>query len=132
MYMNLTASACVRSTSTSCLLTLAAEIPLPVRYHECLCSIQRTPADSISLQGEGDVVTATAIPGKPGLVVIESVTGDDGRLPLAPDQNCVGIAALEALEMIAAQHGRPACGVALRLEKVRAGHLRCPSGMPMG
>ena len=70
-------------------------------------------------QGDGDVVTATAIPGKPGLVVIESVTGDDGRLPLEPDRNCVGIAALEALEMINEAHGRPACGVALRLEKVR-------------
>ncbi len=70
-------------------------------------------------QGDGDVVTATAIPGKPGLVVIESVTGDDGRLPLEPDRNCVGIAALEALEMINAAAGRPACGVALKLEKVR-------------
>ena len=84
------------------------------------------------LQGEGDVVTATALPGKPGLVVIESVTGDDGRLPREPNRNCVGIAALEALEMIAAQCGRPACGVALRLEKVLARRIRCTVGIATG
>ena len=50
-----------------------------------------------------------------------AVTGDDiaERLLLEPDRNCVGIAALEALGMINAAAGRPACGVALELEKVR-------------
>ena len=64
-------------------------------------------------------MTATALPGQPGRVIIERITGDGGRLPLEASQNCVGIAALEALEMIKASHGTPTCGVSLVLEKVR-------------
>ena len=66
----------------------------------------------------GDIVTATALPGQPGRVVIERITGDGGRLSLEAAQNCVGIAALEALEMLKASHGSPTCGVSLVLEKV--------------
>ena len=67
----------------------------------------------------GDIVTATALPGQAGKVVIERITGDGGRLPLEAAENCVGIAALEALEMIKASHGSPTCGVSLVLEKVQ-------------
>lgn len=70
----------------------------------------------------GDIVTATALPGQPGKVVIERIMGDGGRLPLEAAENCVGIAALEALEMIKASHGSPTCGVSLVLEK----------GLPLG
>lgn len=75
----------------------------------------------IALQNDsaaGDIVTATVLPGQPGRVIIESITGDGGRLPLEASENCVGIAALEALEMIKASYGTPTCGVSLVLEKV--------------
>lgn len=76
---------------------------------------------TLALQNDsaaGDIVTATVIPGQPGRVIIESITGDGGRLPLEASENCVGIAALEALEMIKASYGTPTCGVSLVLEKV--------------
>ena len=41
-------------------------------------------------QGEGDVVTATVLPDRPGEVVIESIVGDGGRLSLDAPKNCVG------------------------------------------
>ena len=63
-------------------------------------------------------MTATVLPGQPGRVVIERITGDGGRLPLEASENCVGIAALETLKMIEATHGVPTCGVSLVLEKV--------------
>lgn len=50
----------------------------------------------------------------PGEVVIRSITGDDGRLPLIAVDNCVGIAALETLKLL----GQTECGVALTLDKV--------------
>ena len=62
---------------------------------------------------------ATALPGRPGEVTIESITGDGGRLPLDAATNCVGIAALETLRLLG---GEPSCGVSLRLEK----------GLPLG
>lgn len=68
-------------------------------------------------QGEGDVVTASVLPGRPGEVVIESIEGDGGRLPLEAEKNCVGIAAIETLKLL----GQPSCGVSLRLQKVPEG-----------
>lgn len=66
-------------------------------------------------QGEGDIVTAEAMPDLPaGEVVIRSISGDDGRLPLIAVDNCVGIAALETLKAL----GQTACGVAITLDKV--------------
>ena len=75
-------------------------------------------------QGEGDIVTAEAMPDLPaGEVVIRSISGDDGRLPLIAVDNCVGIAALETLKAL----GQTACGVAITLDKVslHANKLRC-------
>ncbi|GMH39582.1 hypothetical protein BSKO_07480 [Bryopsis sp. KO-2023] len=71
-----------------------------------------------AVEGDGDVVTARAIPGEPGKVVIAGIVGDNGRLPLVAEENCVGIAALEALKMM----GNVTCGVELFLEK----------GLPLG
>ena len=60
-------------------------------------------------------MTAEAMPNlPPGEVIIRSITGDDGRLPLVAVDNCVGIAALETLNLL----GQTECGVALTLDKV--------------
>ena len=64
-------------------------------------------------QGDGDIVTARVLPNLPGQVVIESIEGDGGRLPLNAASNCVGIAAIETLKML----GQPTCGVGLKLRK---------------
>ena len=69
-------------------------------------------------QGEGDIVTATVLPGRPGEVVIQGIEGDGGRLSLDAPKNCVGIAAIETLKLL----GQPSCGVGLRLQK----------GLPLG
>lgn len=66
------------------------------------------------MQGAGDTVTARVLPDQPGVVVIESIEGDEGRLSLVAADNCVGIAALETLAML----GQPSCGVSLTLKKV--------------
>ncbi len=66
-------------------------------------------------QGEGDTVTATVLPDQPGKVVIESITGDGGRLTLDPAKNCIGVAATETLKLL----GQVSCGVSLKLNKVR-------------
>ncbi len=47
----------------------------------------------LAVQAPGDTVTATL--GGPGGIVIDRITGDDGRLPLAASDNCAGIAAIE-------------------------------------
>lgn len=72
-----------------------------------------------AVDGQGDIVTAVALPGRPGEVVIESIEGDGGRLTLDPAKNCVGIAATETLALLGAP---PSCGVGLRLRK----------GLPLG
>ena len=66
------------------------------------------------LQGQGDTVTATLLPDRPGHVEIESIEGDGGRLTLEAPKNCVGIAAIETLKLL----GSPSCGVSLKLQKV--------------
>lgn len=67
------------------------------------------------MKGEGDVVIAEAVPDlRGGEVVIQSITGDDGRLPLVAADNCVGIAAIETIKLL----GDIECGVALTLQKV--------------
>ena len=66
------------------------------------------------LQGQGDTVTATVLPDRPGHVEIESIEGDGGRLTLEAPKNCVGIAAIETLKLL----GSPSCGVSLKLQKV--------------
>lgn len=64
----------------------------------------------LAVTGPGDVVEArcTDAPG----VVIEEITGDDGRLAHDPAKNTAGVAATEALRIIGAKGG-----VALRLHK---------------
>lgn len=51
------------------------------------------------------------------MVEISAITGDNGRLSLNADKNCIGIAAKETLRLM----GQAACGVSLTLEKVRCG-----------
>ena len=69
----------------------------------------------VCVKGEGDVVIAEALPDLPGgEVIIQSITGDDGRLPLVAAKNCVGIAAIETIKLL----GDIDCGVALTLQKV--------------
>lgn len=63
---------------------------------------------------------ATVLEGEPGKVVIKSIVGDNGKLTLEADKNCVGIAAAETLKLFPG--GGPSCGVALELEK----------GLPLG
>lgn len=69
----------------------------------------------LAVDGLGDVVTARKLDSE--AVIIESVTGDDGRLPRQADQNTAGIAATEALKIIGIK-----TGVALNLKK----------GLPLG
>ena len=72
------------------------------------------------MQGEGDTVTAIAQPdSEPGSIVIDSISGDGGRLALEPDQNCIGIAARETLKLLPSP---PSCGITLQLHK----------GLPLG
>lgn len=71
-----------------------------------------------AVEGEGDTVTAKVLRDQPGQVVIESITGDNGRLSLVAADNCVGIAAAETLKLL----GSPSCGVSLTLHK----------GLPLG
>lgn len=69
------------------------------------------------MKGEGDIVIAEALPDRPGgEVIIQSITGDDGRLPLVAAKNCVGIAAMETMKLL----GDIDCGVGLTLQKVAA------------
>ena len=71
----------------------------------------------LCVKGEGDIVIAEALPDLPnGEVIIQSITGDDGRLPLVAAKNCVGIAAIETIKLL----GDIGCGVALTLQKVTA------------
>eukprot|EP00892_Ulva_mutabilis_P007209 jgi/Ulvmu1/4860/UM020_0146.1 len=73
-----------------------------------------------AIKGEGDTVRASVIEGEPGKVVIQSIIGDNGKLTLEAEKNCVGIAAAETLKLLPG--GGPSCGVALELEK----------GLPLG
>jgi hypothetical protein len=68
----------------------------------------------VVLQGAGDTVVARALPDQPGVVLIDKIEGDNGRLSLVAKDNCVGIAATETLKLI----GATSCGVALTLYKV--------------
>ena len=72
-----------------------------------------------AVEGEGDTVVATVLPDRPGEVVVESITGDNGRLSLVAAENCAGIGAAEVLKMLP---GPPSCGVSLKLTK----------GLPLG
>ena len=71
------------------------------------------------MQGDGDIVTATVLPDQPGMVRIDAIAGDGGRLSMDASKNCVGIAASETLALLEASFGSPlSCGVALQLQKV--------------
>lgn len=83
---------------------------VPLALRPALVCAPRPPR-----QGDGDTVTARVLPGEPGKVVIESITGDGGRLSLSAADNCIGIAAIETLKLL----GQPSCGIALTLNKVR-------------
>lgn len=69
-------------------------------------------------------MTAEFIPDAPGKLVISSIVGDDGRLSLDAEGNCVGIAARAALELMGLPSAGPSAhpGIALSLEK----------GLPLG
>ena len=59
-------------------------------------------------------MTATALPGQPGVVRIKAIAGDCGRLMLDASNNLVGIAAAETAALPEAVLGSPlACGIAL-------------------
>ena len=63
------------------------------------------------------MVTAKVVPDLPaGRVVIDDITGDDGRLPRVAERNCVGIAAIETIRLL----GNIDCGVSLSLKKVNS------------
>lgn len=64
-----------------------------------------------AIHGPGDLVTAR-FSGKPG-VAIDSISGDDGRLPLDASKNTAGLAVLSLLE----KHGRKEIGIELTIEK---------------
>lgn len=73
-----------------------------------------------AIDGQGDIVTARVLENVPaGRVVLESISGDGGRLSLEPENNCAGIAALETVKLFGAV---PSCGIGLTLEK----------GLPLG
>lgn len=73
-----------------------------------------------AIDGQGDIVTARVLDNVPaGTVVLESISGDGGRLSLEPRNNCAGIAALETVKILGAV---PSCGIGLTLEK----------GLPLG
>ena len=90
---------------------------IPSPAHNCVIAQQHmaslTPPDPV--QGDGDEVTAAALPSRPGEVVIESIEGDGGRLPLEAARNCAGIAAQQTLNLM----GPMACGVVLTIRKVQ-------------
>ncbi|KAL6758485.1 GHMP kinase [Haematococcus lacustris] len=114
--------------------------PSARRLHLCACADQRrapvkeqcsafAPATIANLgpgfdwlgcavQGGGDTVTARALPDQPGVVLIDKIEGDKGRLSLDPAKNCIGIAAQETLKLL----GPVTCGVGLTLHK----------GLPLG
>ncbi len=69
----------------------------------------------LAVTGDGDIVEARKID-TPG-VIIEAISGDGGRLPLAAAENTAGVAATEALKLAGSS-----TGVALKLYK----------GLPLG
>mmetsp|Transcript_29811 Transcript_29811/g.41198 ORF Transcript_29811/g.41198 Transcript_29811/m.41198 type:complete len:391 (-) Transcript_29811:164-1336(-) len=71
-----------------------------------------------AVEGQGDVVTAHLRTDIPGQVVIEGISGDDGRLSLETLENCSGIAAVETLKLLGVRD----VGVSLTLRK----------GLPLG
>ena len=71
-----------------------------------------------AVAGAGDTVTAKALPGQRGVVVVAFVEGDGGRLSLDPSKNCAGIAAAAMLTLM----GTPDAGVELTVHK----------GLPLG
>lgn len=82
---------------------------------------------ALCVQGDGDTVTATALPGQSGVVRIDAIAGDGGRLTLEAGKNCVGIAAAETAALLEAALGSPlACGIALQLQKVPNSLERLP------
>eukprot|EP00898_Chlorokybus_atmophyticus_P000271 jgi/Chlat1/1244/Chrsp115S00756 len=77
----------------------------------------------VAVEGGGDEVDARALPDRPGEVVIESVSGDGGRLSLDPLDNCAGVAAAAVLRRLMSDGSSAVVpGVALTLRK----------GLPLG
>ena len=73
------------------------------------------------MQGMGDRVTAKVVPGTPGTLSIEHITGDGGRLSLEPAKNCIGIAAQATLDMYKAAGHSVDIAISLSLVKVSRG-----------
>jgi homoserine kinase len=72
-----------------------------------------------AVDGLGDFVTAEVSDAVPaGEIVIEAITGDNGRLSLVPGDNCAGIAGKATLELL----GVKSVGIILNLHK----------GLPLG
>ncbi len=67
----------------------------------------------VAVEGMGDVVTARRLDGRAGVVVLEQVEGDGGRLPRDPTTNTAGIAARATLDLLGVEEA----GVALALHK---------------
>src|SRR5215468_2621720 len=65
-----------------------------------------------ALEGPGDEVTATPAPSGRPQVVIEEITGDEGRLPRDQARNTAGVAARALLEALGETRG-----VTLRIRK---------------
>lgn len=74
----------------------------------------------VAVEGMGDWVTATRLE-EPG-ITIESIEGDGGRLPLDATTNTAGVAAHEALALVAEALGEVRGGVSLTIRK----------GLPLG
>ncbi|MEM9592615.1 MAG: homoserine kinase [Acidobacteriota bacterium] len=68
-----------------------------------------------AVDGPGDRVTARWLD-RPG-VVIEGISGDGGRLPLAPDRNTAGVAARALLADPSVAEGAAGRGIGLTVEK---------------
>ena len=103
---------------------LAAVHPSQSRAYNVQGTANLKLAYLFALQGEGDVVTARVDSQLPaGQVVIEDITGDDGRLPRIAERNCVGIAAIETIKLL----GDIDCGVSLTLNKVNIRSSSSPS-----
>lgn len=108
---------CTRRSTLDCLFSFTNDCCHAVSFPKCSWSAVTLAQYEIgvAMQGEGDIVTASILPDRPGAVLIESIQGDGGRLSLDASKNCVGIAALETLKLLG---GQPSCGISLTLKKV--------------
>mmetsp|Transcript_26650 Transcript_26650/g.44650 ORF Transcript_26650/g.44650 Transcript_26650/m.44650 type:complete len:418 (+) Transcript_26650:430-1683(+) len=72
-----------------------------------------------AVEGQGDIVTVKLLRDKPGQVIIEKISGDEGRLSMVAKENCAGIAAWETLKLLGVEKDY---GLSIVLDK----------GLPLG